>query len=56
MVKKQDSSTEDINQFKNVTKSAVGKMETRMISFDNRLRELEDENKHKNSDIKKLLE
>jgi hypothetical protein len=31
-------------------------METRMIAFDNRLKELEDEHKHRSSDIKKLLE
>lgn len=31
-------------------------MEGRMIAFDNRLRELEDDSKHKGSDIKKLLE
>ena len=27
-----------------------------MITFDNRLKELEDEHKHRSSDIKKLLE
>lgn len=31
-------------------------METRMVAFDNRLKELEDENRHKGSDIRKLLE
>ena len=31
-------------------------METRMISFDNRLKELEDDHKHRVSDINKLME
>jgi DNA repair exonuclease SbcCD ATPase subunit len=56
MVKRQDAQTEEVNQFKNLTKAAMSKMEGRMIAFDNRLRELEDDSKHKTSDIKKLLE
>lgn len=40
MTKKQDAQSEEINQFKNITKAATTKMESRMISFDNRLREL----------------
>jgi hypothetical protein len=32
------------------------KMESKLIAFDNRLRELEDDSKHKSSDIRKLLE
>ncbi len=40
MVKKQDAQTEEVNQFKNITKAAMSKMEGRMITFDNRLREL----------------
>ncbi len=56
MTKKQDSLTEEMNQFKNITKAAVAKMEGRMIAFDNRLRELEDDSRHKATEIKKLLE
>ena len=55
MTKKQDSLTEEINQFKNITKAAVAKMEGRMTAFDNRLRELEDDSRHKATEIKKLL-
>lgn len=56
MIKRQDSQIEEMTQFRNTTKSTVSKMETRMIAFDNRLKELEDEHKHRSSDIKKLLE
>lgn len=56
MTKKQDAQSEEINQFKNITKAATTKMESRMISFDNRLRQLQDDTKHKASDIRKLLE
>jgi hypothetical protein len=56
MVKRQDTQVEEVTQFKNTTKSAVSKMETRMITFDNRLKELEDDHKHRVSDVKKLLE
>jgi hypothetical protein len=38
MAKRQDSQTEEVNQFKNLTKAAMSKMEGRMIGFDNRLR------------------
>jgi predicted DNA-binding protein YlxM (UPF0122 family) len=40
MAKRQDKQVEEVNQFKNMTKGSVSKMETRMISFDNRLKEL----------------
>lgn len=56
MGRRQDAQTEEVNQFKNLAKAAMGKMEGRMIAFDNRLRELEDDSKHKGSDIRKLLE
>lgn len=42
MIKRQDSQIEEMTQFRNTTKSTVSKMETRMIAFDNRLKELED--------------
>jgi 5-carboxymethyl-2-hydroxymuconate isomerase len=56
MIKRQNSHTEETNQFKNITKASITKMESRMVSFDLRLRELEDDSKHKTSDIHKLLE
>lgn len=56
MMKRQDTQLEEISQLKNNTKSAVSKMETRMIGFDNRLKELEDEHRHRSSDIKKIIE
>ena len=56
MIKKQDMQIEEVNQYSNMTKGSVTKMETRMITFDNRLREIEDEHKHRASDIKKLME
>ena len=42
MIKRQDTHIEEVTQFRNMTKSTVSKMETRMIAFDNRLKELED--------------
>ena len=56
MGQRQDQSIEEVNQFKNTTKAAVSKMETRLISFDNRLKELEDDHRHKNTELKKLKE
>ena len=56
MVRRQDQQIEESNLFKNITKGAVSKMETRMITFDNRLKELEDDHKHRVSDINKLME
>ena len=55
MLKRQDTHFEEMTQFKNTTKSAVSKAETRMIGFDNRLKDLQDEQKHRFTDIKKLL-
>ena len=52
----QDRQIEEVNQFKNITKSAVTKMETRMITFDNRLKELEDDARHRNHELKKTSE
>lgn len=56
MAKRQDAQVEEVGQFKNQTKGTVGKMETRMIGFDNRLKELEDEQRHRASDVKRLVE
>ncbi len=38
MINKQNSQTEEINQFKNMTKNSINKMESKMIAFENRLR------------------
>lgn len=54
--KRQDQQVEEVSQFKNSTKSAVSRMETRMIAFDNRLKELEDNHRHTHSDLRRLLE
>lgn len=40
LVKRIEGQVEEAGQFKNMTKGAVTKMETRMIAFDNRLKEL----------------
>ena len=56
MIKRQDQQIEEVNQFKNTVKSALSKSEGRIISFDNRLKELEDDYRHRGSDIRKLME
>lgn len=50
-----EAQIEEAAQFKNLTKGSVTKMETRMITFDNRLKELEDHHKHTQTDLKRLL-
>ena len=54
--KRLEAQADEVAMFKNNTRAAVTKMETRMITFDNRLKELEDTGRHRNADIKRLFE
>lgn len=54
--KRVEAQVDEAVQFKNVTKGAVNKMETRMVTFDNRLKLIEDSYKHNNTDLKRIAE
>lgn len=42
MLKKIESQQDENNLLKNTTRTSVNKVETKMITFDNRLKDLED--------------